>query len=82
MPDAQVGGEPVRSRLVDQITGAGHDEFYVGVDIDHFAGGGQKMLGAFLGGDAGQEKDDFFILVDTQLPRLWGQMLRAASMPL
>jgi len=47
-----------------EIAAAGHDELYVVHHFEHLFGGAQEVLGAFLVGDATEEQDDLFVLVD------------------
>ena len=51
----------------DHVAGAGHDELHVVHHLQHFLGRGQEIFRAFLHGDAAEEQDDFFVLVDVVL---------------
>ena len=48
----------------DHVAGAGHDELDVVHDLEDFLGGGEEIFGAFLHGDAAEEEDDLFVLVN------------------
>src|SRR6185295_4065703 len=60
--DAHGGGELDGS--AGHVAGAGHHELHVVHDLEDLLGGGEEVLGALLHGDAAEEQDDLFVLVD------------------